>query len=208
MIATPPLDLAAEKELLCELLRLFYQLGWCTGTGGGLSSKVGDGYLMAPSGVAKERVRPDELFELDAAFEVTNLERLRNKKISECQPLFRAIYERTDAGCVIHTHSVELVAALARNGDRPRIGWEGLEMVKGIRGARYPDRHELPVIPNTPREAQLTGSLIAALEELPAHAHAVCVRGHGAYIWGPDVMAAKRHAEVYEWLCRYTNLTA
>ena len=99
---------------------------------------------------------------------------------------------------------VALVVAMsfARNG---RLAWERLEMIKGIRGMAYPERHEVPLLDNTPRESQLEDTVKAALADLPAHAHGIFVRDHGAYIWGRDVWEAKRHAEVYDWLCQYSN---
>ncbi|MDF1666426.1 MAG: methylthioribulose 1-phosphate dehydratase [Planctomycetota bacterium] len=200
-------QVTSSKSLLCELLRQFYQLGWCTGTGGGISMREGAGYIMAPSGVAKERVQPNELFEMDRDFAITNLDSLENKKVSECEPLFRAIYEKTDAGAVIHSHSVNIVVALSHEREIPGLSWERLEMIKGIRGAVYTDKHVVPVIKNTPRECELTESLTACLEKLPNNAHGIFVRDHGAYIWGRDVMEAKRHAEVYDWLCQYKNAT-
>src|SRR5947209_1947443 len=51
------------RELLCELLRLFYQKGWVSGTGGGICADFGSNtVLMAPTGVHKERVKPSDLF--------------------------------------------------------------------------------------------------------------------------------------------------
>jgi methylthioribulose-1-phosphate dehydratase len=197
-----------EKTLLCELLAQFYQLGWCTGTGGGISSKVGSGYLMAPSGVAKERVQAEQFFELNEQFEVTNLESLSHKKISECMPLFQAIYKKTGAGAVIHTHSINLVVAMNQERNIPFLTWTRLEMIKGIKGAAYRDTHRVQVIENTPRECELTSALTMMLESLPPNAHGVFVRDHGAYIWGQTVMEAKRHAEVYDWLCQYTLKSA
>jgi len=35
-------------------------------------------------------------------------------------------------------------------------------------------------------------------------ARAVVVRDHGAYIWGDDILAAKRHTEVYHFLFEAT----
>lgn len=203
MTTTTSIGSRQDRELLCELLQLFYDKGWCTGTGGGISARVRGGYLMAPSGVAKERVRPDDLFALGEDFQVA-ASPAAELHLSECAPLFESIYRTQEAGAVIHTHSVSLVAAMALRSDARRLGWQSLEMVKGIRGATYPERHEVPVIPNTPRECDLTASLQDALAALPRHAHAVFVEHHGAYVWGADVMSAKRHAEVYEWLCQYT----
>jgi methylthioribulose-1-phosphate dehydratase len=205
---SPP-DLRSTKELLCELLRLFYQLGWCTGTGGGISIKSGNRYLVAPSGVAKERVRPEDLFELNTDFQVANPESTAHLKCSECSPLFEAIYRRCAAGAVIHSHSVPLVLATRRVPKGVReVAWERLEMIKGIRGCSYPNRHAVPLIDNTPREAELLNSLEQALVELPPNAHAVFVRDHGAYVWGRDAMEAKRHAEVYDWLCQFAHAEA
>ena len=53
------------RVLIPELCRLFYSLGWTTGTGGGVAILHSDGcYYLAPSGVQKERIEPDDLFVL------------------------------------------------------------------------------------------------------------------------------------------------
>src|SRR5947208_16927495 len=51
------------KELLCELLRVFYTKGWVSGTGGGICAPTDDGNLfLAPTGVHKERIQPDDFY--------------------------------------------------------------------------------------------------------------------------------------------------
>src|SRR5438034_6850459 len=58
----------ATRELLVELLGEFYRRGWVSGTGGGICGPAdGGGLLLAPTGVHKERVRPDEFFTVDPA---------------------------------------------------------------------------------------------------------------------------------------------
>ena len=57
------------RVLIPEMCRLFYTLGWVTGTGGGVailhSGDCGDDcYYLAPSGVQKERIEADDLFVL------------------------------------------------------------------------------------------------------------------------------------------------
>lgn len=52
-----PLDKEHPRLLIPELCRLFYQLGWVTGTGGGISLRHGDHIYIAPSGVQKERIQ-------------------------------------------------------------------------------------------------------------------------------------------------------
>ena len=47
----------ATRRLLVELLGVFYDKGWVSGTGGGICGPAdGGGLLLAPSGVHKERV--------------------------------------------------------------------------------------------------------------------------------------------------------
>jgi hypothetical protein len=85
------------KDLICELCRNFYTQGWVSGTGGGISMKAeGDKIVMAPSGVQKERMEPDDMFVLDAAGNVLHMPVARPPpykppKLSECAPLFTAV---------------------------------------------------------------------------------------------------------------------
>ena len=51
--------------LICELCQIFYQKGWATGTGGGVSIKQDAFIYIAPSGVQKERIKPEHIFTLD-----------------------------------------------------------------------------------------------------------------------------------------------
>ena len=55
------------RNLIPELCRHFYDIGWATGTGGGISIREDDEIYIAPSGVQKERIRPCDLFMTDVA---------------------------------------------------------------------------------------------------------------------------------------------
>lgn len=55
------------RELVVNLCRQFYHLGWVTGTGGSISIRHGNRVFMTPSGVQKERLRASDLFVLDRA---------------------------------------------------------------------------------------------------------------------------------------------
>ena len=52
---------------ICELCRKFYTFGWVTGTGGGVSIRHGDHIFLAPSGVEKELMQPENIFVMDYA---------------------------------------------------------------------------------------------------------------------------------------------
>lgn len=195
-------------ELICELCRLFYGLGWVSGTGGGISIRGAEGIYMAPSGVQKERMRPEDIWLLDA-------ERLDEAcvlrapaagalKISECQPLFYNAYRLRGAGAVIHSHSMWAVLAtrmFARGNQAGEFVCSGLEMQKGLRGLGCFDTLRVPIVANTPRESALTASMAEAMQAHPA-VDAVLVAGHGVYVWGATWVQAKTQAECYDYLFR------
>lgn len=207
----PPSNAAATAipELICELCRLFYQLGWVSGTGGGISIRGPEGIFMAPSGVQKERLAPDDIFLLnDASIGEHDCEVVRGPaatlKVSECRPLFFNAYRLRGAGAVMHSHSVWAVLAaqlFAPRGEPGEFVCQGLEMQKGLRGLGCFDTLRVPIIANTPRESQLSASMAAAIEAYPG-VDAVLVAGHGVYVWGRDWVQAKTQAESYDYLFR------
>lgn len=190
------------RELLCDLLRSFHGLGWATGTGGGICALSSpDRLLLAPTGVHKERVRPDDLFVVDvpsgAVLEGASDPSLRP---SACKDVFRTIIERRGAGAVLHSHALSAVLAWDLT-TTDELVIEGLEMLKGIPGVANTHRHVVPVIGNTALESEIVGAVGAALaDERFASASALGVRDHGAYIWGRDIWECKKHAEVYHYL--------
>jgi methylthioribulose-1-phosphate dehydratase len=193
----------ATRELLVELLGLFFTRGWVSGTGGGICGPAdGGGLLLAPTGVHKERIKPSEFFTIDPADGRILLSpddtRLRP---SECNPIFSMAARERGATSVVHSHALSAVLAGDLAGDADHVAIRDLEMLKGIRGVGNRDTHLLPVIRNTPREPELTEQLARVLDDPRFRdSFAVVVVDHGAYIWGDDVWEAKRHTEVYHFL--------
>jgi methylthioribulose-1-phosphate dehydratase len=193
------------RELLVELLGVFYSKGWVSGTGGGICGPAdGGGLLLAPTGVHKERIRTNEFFTVDPAdgsiLATPDDPALRP---SECKTIFTMAARERGARSVVHSHALSAVLAgdLATAQDADHVAIRDLEMLKGIRGVANRDVHLLPVIRNTPREAELTEQLARVLGDPRFESSfAVVVADHGAYIWGDDVWEAKRHTEVYHFL--------
>jgi len=183
--------------LICELARSFYDLGWVSGTGGGICIRAGDEIAIAPSGVQKERMAPDQMFSL--ALDGTIVSRPQDPALrpSECTSLFLKAIQLRGAGAVIHTHSLN--AVLATLLFDAEFSVSHLEMIKGIEGMSYGDRLVVPIIENTARECDLAESLEEAIRAYP-QSHAVLVRRHGVYVWGSDWIRAKTHAECYDYL--------
>jgi methylthioribulose-1-phosphate dehydratase len=194
------------RELVCELCRHFYGLGWASGTGGGISLKEGGRIYMAPSGVQKERLRPEDIFVLNEDGGVEE-EPGQGAQLSQCAPLFMHAYKLRNAGAVLHSHSIHANLVTQLFSKKFRI--QGMEMQKGLQGYGAFDVLEIPIIENTAQERDLADSLGQAIRENPK-THAVLVRNHGIYVWGRDWKQAKTQAECYDYLfeaaCRMKQL--
>ncbi|XP_064555706.1 probable methylthioribulose-1-phosphate dehydratase [Drosophila montana] len=200
-------DLPGEhpRNLIPSLCRQFYHLGWVTGTGGGMSIKYNNEIYIAPSGVQKERMQPEDLFVQDIDGKDLQLPpEIKGLSKSQCTPLFMLAYRHRNAGAVIHTHSQHAVMAT--------LLWPGktfrcthLEMIKGVydesdkRYLRYDEQLVVPIIENTPFERDLADSMYAAMMEYPG-CSAVLVRRHGVYVWGQTWEKAKTMSECYDYL--------
>lgn len=200
-------DLSEEhpRKLIPELCKQFYNLGWVTGTGGGISIKLDDEIYIAPSGVQKERIQPDDLFiqniEGDDLQTPPDYKKLTK---SQCTPLFMLAYKDRNAGAVIHTHSPSAVmTTLLWPGKEFRITHQ--EMIKGIydyelnRNLMYDEELVVPIIENTLFEKDLETAMANALKDYPGTS-AILVRRHGVYVWGHNWQKAKTMAECYDYL--------
>ena len=185
------------KGLICQLMSKFYTLGWCSGTGGGISifDKNENTIYMAPSGVQKELLHPDDIFELNRDGSIKN--QVDGLKLSECAPLFQLAFNMRRAGAVIHSHAME--ALLITRKFKKEFVITNLEMIKGIRGHKNTDNLIVPIIENTENESELTHRLKMAILAYPK-TYAVLVRNHGVYVWGESWEKAKQYAECYHYL--------
>jgi methylthioribulose-1-phosphate dehydratase len=197
----------ATRALLVELLGAFYTRGWVSGTGGGICGPAdGGGLLLAPTGVHKERVRPDEFFTVDPADgRVLRTPADPALRPSECKGIFCLAARERGARSVVHSHALSAVLAADVAADADHVVIRDLEMLKGIRGVANRDVHLVPLLRNTPRESELVEQLQAVMADPRfERSFAVLVADHGAYIWGDDVWEAKRHTEVYHFLFEAT----
>uniref|UniRef100_A0A1B6EYI9 Probable methylthioribulose-1-phosphate dehydratase n=1 Tax=Cuerna arida TaxID=1464854 RepID=A0A1B6EYI9_9HEMI len=191
------------RNLIPSLCKQFYDLGWVTGTGGGISIKKGTEIYIAPSGVQKERILPEHLFVQD--IDGNDIETPpTNLKKSQCTPLFMCAYKARNAGAVIHTHSkAAVMATLLYPGKEFKC--THLEMIKGIKNSKlgrnymYNEQLVVPIIENTPWEEDLKDRMAQVMEEYP-ETSAVLVRRHGVYVWGDTWEKAKTMCECYDYL--------
>jgi methylthioribulose-1-phosphate dehydratase len=196
-----------------------HQRGWCDGTGGNFSCVLEREpleVLMAPSGVDKGRVRPQELIVVDGEGGVNR----GSGRASAETLLHLAIVRETGAGAVLHTHSQagtllsqwswEQHVTRAPQIDSSDPGQvdigdgvaylvvRNLEMLKGISGiTTHQSEVRIPVLANDQDLQRLSGRALAHLNRAPA---GLLIAGHGLYAWGQDLGEARRHLEILEFL--------
>lgn len=192
---------AAARQALSHTMAALHRRGWCEATGGNFSclvERVPLRLLMAPSGVEKGSVRPEELIVVNGDGAVVAGE----GRASAETLLHLAIIETTGAGAVLHTHShaATLLSKRAVNGSAVvgHLEVEGLEMLKALEGIRtHACRVRIPVLANDQDLSRLSRAARPHLAEAP---HGLLIAGHGLYAWGRDLGSARRHLEGWEFL--------
>jgi len=194
-----PLVQAAEE--LSATIKLLHRRGWCDGTGGNFSvvaSREPLRLLMAPSGVDKGSVQPEDLIEVNSSGDVirgvgkASAETLLHLRIIHC----------CRAGAVLHTHSLSGTLLSRTELDKGSVTLEGWEMLKGIKGVTtHNTRVNVPIIANSQDLQTLSEAAAGRMSEAP---HGLLVSGHGLYAWGDDLREARRHTEILEFLLELT----
>jgi methylthioribulose-1-phosphate dehydratase len=194
------MNFSTACEGLAELGRDFHRRGWMLGTSGNLSAAVSRNPLrvvITPSSVDKGRLTPDQFIEVDADGHVVPQ--------SEGRPsaetlIHLAILRTTNAGSVLHTHSVWSTILSDYHNGQGGFFIEGYEMLKGLTGvATHEHREWLPIVENSQNMASLAADISAMMQE-NSGIHGFLIRRHGMYTWGTDITEASRHVEILEFL--------
>jgi methylthioribulose-1-phosphate dehydratase len=192
---SPALSVAARG--LSDAMAAIHRRGWCDGTGGNFSCVLQRQplrLLMAPSGVDKGAVPPEQLIEVDGRGAVVRGQGHASAETA----LHLAIVTSCGAGAVLHTHSQ--AGTLLSQWALPlgRLELNDLEMLKGLAGiSTHACSVHLPVLAND-QDLQRLSALAAPL--LPAAPQGLLIAGHGLYAWGDDLTSAQRHLEILEFL--------
>lgn len=205
------------RSLMSQLCEKFYSKGWMPGTGGGLSMRIGSGtdedpftVFSTPSGIQKEDMIGDDVFELDMQQRVITPPITPGLKLSSMTNIWYVIYNlRPSTRCVIHTHSMNSQLATLLFQEHEKLDDEGhevdvlrlthLEMIKGVGNHAYNDVLEIPIIDNQTSENLLAPDMERAIKKYPK-CNAVLVRRHGVYVWGDSWEEAKTRIESFDYL--------
>ncbi len=181
---------------------MFYQRGWSLGTSSNYSvvlSRRPLELLVTASGKDKGRLEPDDFVRVGQHGQPL----VANQPKSSAETLLHvAIARSTDAGAILHTHSVWATVLSDLHFANGHVRIEGYEMLKGLSGITT-HQHDvrLEIFDNTQDIPHLADQLSRRLTdtENPLR-YGFLIRRHGLYTWGRDVDEARRHVEVFEFL--------
>jgi methylthioribulose-1-phosphate dehydratase len=180
-----------------------HRKGWATGTGGNFSLVLKRDplvLLMAPSGVDKGLVQPEDLIEVDCQARV-----IAGKGKASAETFLHLAIAKTGAGAILHTHSLfnTLLSDLfVCNGE---VLFCGNEMLKGLAGiSTHEQEVSLPILPNSQDMRQMGEIVAEYMATKPNQAHGILLAGHGLYAWGDNLFEARRHLEILEFLLELT----
>jgi L-fuculose-phosphate aldolase len=177
------MKLAAEREAVAAAARRLAAEGLVLGTAGNVSVAAGDLVAATPTGA--------RLAELDAG-QVAVVDRSGAMVEGPLEPtselaLHLGVYERFDAGAVIHTHAPMATALSCVLDGLPCVHYSMLLLGGTVRVAPYATF-------GTPELAQ---SVAGALKGRTA----ALMANHGSVNYGADLDAAVEGALLLEWVC-------
>lgn len=174
--------------------------GWTPATSSNFSARLpgyAGHYMMSRSGIHKERFTADDLMVVDRLG--TAVEPATERPSAEAR-LHLALYEDPQVGAVLHTHSVNSTVLSRRYQAQRQLVFSGYEILKGLAGHSSHEVTEvLPVFANSQEMPEL-GCAVREYRRTHDNLHGFLLGGHGLYCWGADILSAKRHVEVFEFL--------
>ncbi len=177
------------RSALVAFGRRLVSEGLAIGTAGNLSVRVDDLIAITPSSLAYELLEPDDI----CVMSLDGRQVDGRAALSSEWPLHSSIYEATDAGAVVHTHSPEVVALSATCEALPAIHYA----IVALGGP-------VPVVGYTRfGSRQLANN---AVEVLATHRAAI-LQNHGAVTYGATLVQAFERALLLEWLAHVYRLS-
>ena len=190
----------AGKALAAEAAR-FAGIGWMRGTSGNLSIVLNRNPLrlaVTVSGLDKGELSSADVVVVDEFGRAVE-EQPRPDLIPSAEAELHArVASLSGAGAVVHVHALQ--AVLAGHWWPDGIELRDLEMLKGIGRLAHDETVTIPVVPNS-QDMKALGDDVAKVFD--AATPAVVVARHGMYAWGRDLLQARHHTEIVEFLLQF-----
>ncbi|THE09681.1 methylthioribulose 1-phosphate dehydratase [Bacillus timonensis] len=173
---------------------------WFMGTSGNLAIKVSDHpitFLVTASGKDKKKRTEEDFLLVDGAgFPVAPT----HLKPSAETLLHVEIYNKTNAGCSLHVHTVDNNVISELYADKGEVVFKGQEMIKALGLWEEDAEIHIPIIHN---DADIPTLARKFSEHVSGDFGAVLIRNHGITVWAKNAFDAKKHLEAYEFLLSY-----
>jgi L-fuculose-phosphate aldolase len=171
------------REPVAAASRRLAEAGLVVGTAGNVSARAGDEVAITPTGAVLDRLEGDHVTVVDRAGRVLAGELAPTSELD----LHLGVYERYDAGAVVHTHAPMATALACVLDEVPCVHYQMLLLGGSVRVAPYRTF-------GTPELAAVT---LDALEGRSA----ALMANHGAIVFAHDLDTAVDHALLLEWAC-------
>jgi L-fuculose-phosphate aldolase len=175
--------LDAEREQVAAASRRLAEEGLVMGTSGNISARREELVAITPTGAELGELEADQVSVVDRSGKVVWGELAPTSELG----LHLGVYERYEAGGVVHTHSPRATALSCVLDELPCVHYQMLLLGGSVRVADYATF-------GTP---ELAESVLAALDGRTA----ALMANHGAIAYGSDVGAAADLARLLEWAC-------
>ncbi|MGW0709783.1 class II aldolase/adducin family protein [Streptomyces sp. NPDC002643] len=179
-----PDDIARAWDELVATARRTVTDGLVVGTSGNVSVRVGDTVLVTPTGIPYDRLTPDDVTGVDLAGHQV----LGTLRPTSELPMHLAIYDRTGAGAVVHTHAVHATAVSTLVRELPLIHYMAAAMGGPVRVAAYA----------TYGTQELAENMLRALTDRTA----CLLQNHGTITYGNTLSEAFDRTAQLEWMCQ------
>jgi L-fuculose-phosphate aldolase len=173
----------AAREAVADACRRLAGEGLVHATAGNVSARVDDHVVVTPTGAVLAELRPELTTVVDMAGSLVEGDLEPTSELF----LHLAIYERFDAGAVVHTHSPVATALSCVVEEVPPVHYQMLAFGGAVRVAPYA----------TFGTRELANNVHAALEGRSA----ALMQNHGAVCFAGDCHAATELALLLEWAC-------
>jgi L-fuculose-phosphate aldolase len=171
------------REAVADACRRLAREGLVQATAGNVSARVDEHVVVTPTGAVLSELRPELTTVVDLDGNVIEGELEPTSELF----LHLGIYERFDAGAVVHTHSPVATALSCVVDELPPVHYQMLAFGGGVRVAPYA----------TFGSRELADNVHTALEGRSA----ALMQNHGAVCFAGDCASATELALLLEWAC-------
>ncbi len=184
-------------NVLNDLKIKLYNKGWFPATSGNLSYKLHENPLMfaiTSSGKDKGTVTHEDVIFVDE--NAKPVEKTKLKPSAETK-IHSQIYQKTDAGCIIHIHTVNNNFISSLYFEDGKVKLKDMEMIKALDIWEENAEVEIPIIENY---FDLDKLALEAGKSINQKIPGILIKNHGIYSWGRNEFEAKRHIEAFEFM--------